>query len=180
MANFTSNKRVKDAIRFKAQQSGNTYVILGGITPWADESAPPDTGSTKTIPDAFCALKAEIKIVKEDVAGIYSVRVPGDLPNTFVVKHFSELTTNAAVLAYTGDVHILIIGTLLDENVTGVSLYRKVGYATDLVPTAGHESDLHLTSGHVSNWGDIEVIEYRVPYPVAPGSQRDFYQILKY
>lgn len=178
---FTPLKRVKDAIRFKLQQASNTYIVLGGITPWADESTPPAVPLDQTtISDAFGAVKAEVRWVKEDVAGTYTVRVPGLTPGSFIDKKFSELLTKADVLGHTGSIFILLKGTVVDADLTGVSFYRKIGFSTDLVPTVGHESDLYLPSGFVSNFGEIEALEYRRPYPVEPGSSRNLYQIIQY
>lgn len=178
---LTPLHRKKDAIRFKNYNGSNAYCILGGLTPWSNESTPPPVPvDLIDIPDKFAAIKAVVRIVKIDNAGIYSAQVPGDTPGTLVTKTFAELTTDSAVLAWSGDVFVMMQATVQDDDITGVSFYRKLGWTTNLVATAGHSSDLYLPSANVSNWGAIESIEYRKPYPVNSGSQHDFFQIYQY
>ena len=173
--------RKKDAIRFKAQNANNTYIILGGLTPWGNEAVPPAVPTTQTdIGDKFGAVKATVKIVKELVGGIYKAKVPESTPGTFVVKEFAELTTSADVLAWSGAVYIFLSATVDNSLITGVTFFRKLGWTTDLVPVVGHESDAYLPSANVSSWGAIESLEYAPPQPVTNGAEQDFFQIYQY
>lgn len=175
------NHRKMDAIRFKGQSGSNTYIVLGGLTPWDNESLPPAVPTTQTdVADKFCAVKATVRIVKEAVGGIYKAKVPGATPGTFVTKEFSELTTNADVLAWTGAVYVFLSATIDNDLVSGVSFYRKLAWTTGLVATAGHEADTYLPSANVSNWGVFESLEYVKPQPINAGNEQDYFQVYQY
>lgn len=177
---LTAYNRPKDLIRLKRSNSANTYLILGGTTAWVDDVNPPEIpDGTKTIPDAFGACKATIRFAKEDVAGTIAARVPDEFGVVQTIL-YSELVSEAALLAYTGSIYAVLEATLDDDDIPLIVNWRKLGFTTDLIPDAGHEADDFLLAADVTNWGQLETLEYRRPYPVNPGASHIFREVIQY
>ena len=177
---LTPYSRQKDLIRLKRSNGTSTYLIFGGTTAWPDDNNPPEIpDGTKTIPDAFCACKATVMFAKEDVAGTYACEVP-DEDGIVQTVLYSEIASEAALLAYTGNIYALFQATLNDTNIPLITNWRKLGFSTDLVPTAGHEADTFLLAANVSTWGQLETLEYRKPYPVNPGVSHILREVIRY
>lgn len=177
---LTDYSRPKDLIRFKRSNGANTYLILGGTTSWVDDNNPPEIpDGTKTIPDAFAACKATVMFGKKDVAGTYAAEIP-DENGVPVVTLFSEIASEAALLAYSGEIFAILQATLSDSDIPLITNWRKLGFATDLVPDAGHEADTFLLAADVTTWGQLETLEYRKPYPVNPGAGHIFREVIQY
>jgi hypothetical protein len=174
---LTNLHRLMDAIRFKVANGASTFLIFGGLVPWDNDTSPPlPVPTTTSIPDAFAAVPVTVRWVKEDDAGIYTI-----LGSDNTVRSFSELTTQTDVLAWSGDIFVLLQGTLLDGSIDpSITAYRQLGFATNLVPTSGHGSDSYLPAANIADFGDLETLEYRRPYPVIVGSQHDFFEVIQY
>lgn len=150
--------RVMNAVRFKqAFAESPLYLIFGGADPWDDDNDPPDPVPTDTtIDDAFCAVKAEVLWVKEDNAGPIYYQ---DADN--VTRRFLEITTFEDML---DEMSTFVIMTAETTGANlGVEAFRKLGFASGLIPVAGHEADDFLSAANVDEWGNVECLEFRKP-----------------
>lgn len=152
----TDRSRVKDAIRFKQANGTSTWAVLGKTTPWDNEAEPPVPLSSMTsLDDAVVAVKASVYWVKEDDAGSFQFNdINGDL-----VSYSAFATKQDAIDA--GSTLVLLQASTLGANLS-VSSYREIGFVTDLVPAAGHESDTILEAADVDDWGDLELVDFKI------------------
>jgi hypothetical protein len=169
-----SGHRAEDAIRFKLHNGNNTFLIIGGVSPWVDENDPPDpTPENGVISDPVCAQKAVVKWVKEDPTGTIMFTDANG-----VLRKFLEITTEADMRA-ANSFQVMIEATILGNNI-GVAAFRKVGFASGVVPAVGYENASFLSSGHVSSWGHLEIVEYTAPETVQAGASYLYRNIIQY
>lgn len=163
----TLKHRTKNAVRFYQQQLSTTWMLAGQNFAWGtggtegSESAPPSEPlSTSSMLSPLCAIKASLYLVYSDnsnAAAPFSY-----LDANQVTQRFSSYLTTAAAIA--GSCRLVLASCQLTGAQllsTGSNNFRQIGFATNVIGTAGHVSDTFLPSVNVSSWGDLESIQYR-------------------
>ena len=155
----------KNAIRFKNANTSGIYIVLGGTEEWPDEPvAPVIPTDTIAIDDPLFAIKATVQWVTPDEDGTFT------FVNSIGEEVVFATVATAAEVITLGARYVVVSGFTLGENI-GDTFYRQLALCTGLVPTGGHTSDPFLEAVNVSNWGDVEVIEYRSTIQVLPGTE---------
>jgi hypothetical protein len=176
---LTNGNRIKNLARVKLWNGSSFYLVLGGLTPWSDDASPPSPlTSTTSIPDAFGAIPALVRWVAQDDAGIIAILGADNTQQTY-----SEITTEAALIAETGNVYLCLSATLTDSLVDpSVIDYRQVGFASDLLPTGPTYSfsSPYIPASGVTSWGQLETLEYRRPEPIIVGAQHNYLEVIQY
>lgn len=165
----TKLHRKKNAYRWVPGSGQDAYIILGGTTPWIDDNNPPvEDISQISIPDAFCAIKAQVKLVVPDGGGTFEF-----VDATGFSLFFSEIHNLADLRALNDDtyVSVYVSGTVTGNYIADI-IFRQVGIVTDLTPATGHENDIFLPNGLVEDWGDLETLQYRPPTALAVSSSQ--------
>lgn len=169
--------RVKNAIRFKRDCGAKTWLLFGQSTAWPDDNHPPaPAANTSSLNSPFAALKATLFYVKEDPSG--TMLFTDALGAT---RKFLPFADEASAIA--GGCNMVIAqGVFTGAQLLacpGVTAYRQIGFATDVMPNVGVSSSF-LQATDVLSWGTLESVDNQKPQPLINASTYTLTQLFEF
>lgn len=148
--------KVLNASRFLTD--GDLWMVIGGTAAWPDDNTPPAPAISETSVNTIIGAKKASGnlVVRDDINGTYSFLIGSTLTKWRILADIDEAIAEESS-------SVLIQSTILGDELPLVD-FREVGVYRGLVKEAGVDSGkVALIPSEISDYGNLELIEYRKP-----------------